>query len=65
VDRIMFPERLIGLEYKKIKDIPPLRCDKCKFIVGMPFIYEKENRKAFRVFQDAIVKKIRKMNNKK
>jgi hypothetical protein len=60
MDRIMSGENLIGLQYKNIKDIPPLRCDKCELIIGMPYIYEKENRKAFRIIQDAIIKKIKK-----
>ncbi len=63
MDRIISPEKLTGLQHKNIKDIPPLKCDKCGFIIGMPYIYEREKRKAFRVFQDAIVKKIRKIDN--
>jgi len=62
MDRIMSPENLAGLQYKDIKDIPPLRCDKCELIIGMPYIYERENRKAFRIIHDAVVKKLRKIN---
>ncbi len=63
MDRIMFPENLVGLQYKDIKDILPLKCDKCNFFIGMPYIYDREKRKAFRVVHDAVIKKIRKINN--
>ncbi|MFZ6015969.1 MAG: hypothetical protein ACOYUZ_06505 [Patescibacteria group bacterium] len=62
MDRIMSPEKLAGLENKPIKNIQPIKCPNCNFIVGMPYIYKKENRKAFRVFQDAIIKRIKKLN---
>lgn len=38
-----------------------LKCKSCGIILGTPVIYEKENRKAFRLYQDAVVKKIRKI----
>lgn len=60
MDRIMSPENLVGLQYKSIKDILPLRCGKYGLIIGMPYIYEREDREAFRIVQDAIIKKIRK-----
>ncbi len=63
MDRIISPKKLVGLEKKDIKDISPIRCPECDFIVGMPYIYKKEKRKAFRVFQDAIVKRIKKLNS--
>ena len=63
MDRIMAPEKLIGLEKNSVKDISPIKCPKCGFIVRMPYIYKKENRKAFRIFQDAIVKRIKKLKN--
>ena len=58
MDRIVSPEKLVDLQKKDVKEIKPLRCDKCESIVGMPYVYQKEKRKAFRVFQDAIVKRI-------
>ena len=39
-----------------------LICNKCKQILGIPYIYEKEERKAFRLFQDAVKSKIIKLN---
>ena len=62
LDRIMAPEKLVGLQYKNIKDVSMLKCNKCGFVIGVPYIYKKEKRKAFRVFQDAILKKIVKIN---
>ncbi len=58
MDRIFSPDILTELHKKDIKKIAPLKCNKCSFIMGMPYIYTKEKRKAFRVFQDAIIKKI-------
>ena len=46
------------------KDIKILKCSKCKEILGTFYIYPKENRKAFRLYQDAVIKKIRKINKK-
>ena len=63
MDRIMAPERLVGLHKKNIKDILPLKCPGCACVVGMPYMYKKEKRNAFRVFQDAVVKRIRKLDN--
>ena len=62
MDRIMAPQNTVGLQNKNIKDISPIKCPKCGFTVGVPYIYKKEKRKAFRVFQDAIVKKVKKLN---
>jgi len=62
MDRIFAPVELVNLQKKSIKSIPPLRCGQCDFILGTPYVYEKEKRKAFRIFQDAIVKRIKKLN---
>lgn len=60
MDRIYFPEKLKGLQTNSLSDIGMLKCDKCGEIIGVPYIYPKENRKAFRLFQDSLVKKITK-----
>lgn len=60
MDRIISPKKLVDLQKKSLKDISPIKCPTCNFIVGMPYIYQKEKRKAFRVFQDALVKRIKK-----
>ena len=63
MDRILAPDNLTSLQKNNIKNINPLKCTKCGFIMGMPYIYQKEKRYAFRIFQDAVIKKIRKINN--
>ncbi len=62
MDRIIAPAELVGLQNKNIKDISALKCNKCGFVVASPYIYKKEKRKSFRVFQDSVVKKIIKKN---
>ena len=38
MDRIISPENLVGLQRENIKDISPIKCGECKFIIGMPYI---------------------------
>ena len=59
-DRIFWPEKMAELRKKNIKDIKPLKCPDCGFIMGMPIIHEREKRKAFRLFQSAFIKRIKK-----
>lgn len=56
-DRIHAPESLVSLQYKSLKDVSTLTCAKCKRMIAVPYVYQKEKRKAFRVFQDAVVKR--------
>ena len=60
-DRILFPKNLTRLELKPLKSIPTLKCSKCDEDLATPYIYKKENRKAFKIYQDALIKKIRKL----
>jgi len=60
-DRIFLPKNLINLQHEKLDSIPNLKCNKCKRALGMPEIYKKENRKSFRLFQDAVSKKVTKL----
>src|SRR4051812_46742649 len=62
IDRIIKPEGFSKLEKKPIAKIPELICQNCKRILGIPYIYKKENRKAFRLFVGAVNKKIIKVN---
>ena len=62
-DRIFYPERLTNLEMKRLKEVQILRCSKCKEDLGTPYIYKKENRKAFKVYQDALIKKARNLKD--
>lgn len=61
VDRIFSPEKLVKLQNVAIKKIPNLTCQKCKEIIGIPYIYKKEGRPAFRLFEGSVTKKIKKM----
>ena len=61
-DRIFSPKNLIDLHHKNLKRIISFRCAHCKEILGVPYIYAKEKRKAFRLFQDAVIKTVRKLN---
>lgn len=58
LDRIFKPENLTNLQNKVIKNIKPLKCSNCNEVLGIPYIYSKERRKAFRLFQDAVIKRI-------
>ncbi len=49
-DRIIFPTDLNRKE--------KLECKKCKAVLGIPIIYEKEDRPAYRLFVGTIAKKI-------
>ncbi|MEK6809399.1 MAG: hypothetical protein AABY40_01875 [Nanoarchaeota archaeon] len=58
-DRIFFPKELANLEKKPLTKVATLKCPKCKEDLGTPYIYKKENRKAFKCYQDAFIKKAR------
>ncbi len=61
LDRIFEPVELVGLEKQNLKDIAPLQCKNCKQFLATPYMYPKEKRKAFRLYADAVVKRIRKI----
>ena len=61
MDRIISPVGLAKLQFRKLGEIPNLRCRNCRETLGVPYIYKKEERKAFRLFQDAVTKKISKI----
>jgi len=64
VDRIFSPEKLANLQNVAIKKISNLICSKCKQIIGIPYIYQKEKRPAFRLFEGSVTKKVGKVNYK-
>ena len=61
LDRIYKSDMYTGLENHSLKSIPQLICPSCKTSIGIPYIYEKENRLAFRLFVGGVVKKIVKL----
>ncbi|MBU1180408.1 hypothetical protein KJ885_05700 [Patescibacteria group bacterium] len=62
MDRIFAPNELANLQFLSIKDAPVLKCKQCGELLGTPYIYPKEKRKAFRLYQDAVIKRLRKLN---
>ena len=61
LDRIFAPENLANFQKLPINKIPNLTCSKCKSILAVPYIYRKEQRKAYRLFVGAVTKKITKI----
>lgn len=55
--RRMYLDRILS----PIKKSKIFKCDKCGEVLGVLIIYQKEKRKAFRLFVDAVVKKVRKV----
>jgi len=60
LDRILDPKYLLNIQDKEIEDISALKCSKCGEVLGTAYIYPKEKRPAYRLFQDSVVKRIRK-----
>ena len=58
LDRIVAPEELAALKNVPLKKIPNLVCPKCKLVLAVPYVYEKEDRLAYRLFVGAVTKKI-------
>lgn len=58
LDRIYESPKYSGLESNSLKDIPKLTCSNCMSLIGIPYIYEKENRLAFRLFVGGVIKRI-------
>jgi hypothetical protein len=55
----MYVDRIVGI--KSINPKANLVCPSCKEILGVPVIYKKEKRPAYRLFTGAILKKISKI----
>jgi len=58
LDRIYESDKYSGLEKQPLKSIPNLICSGCGQTVGVVYIYEPENRLAFRLFVGEVAKKI-------
>ncbi len=63
LDRILSPEDLKGLDSLLLKSLKPLSCKKCKQVLGVPFVYAKEKRLSFRLFEGSVSKKITKIES--
>lgn len=60
LDRIYDSKKWSDLQHLPFKRLPRFICDSCHEVLGVPMIYKKENRTAFRLFQGSIQKKITK-----
>lgn len=58
LDRIYKSSKYSGLQSKKLKTLPQLSCHKCKEVIGIPVVYKKEKRLAYRLFVGGVTKKI-------
>jgi len=60
-DRIIAPHSLShSYSNKPLSNLPKLSCPKCKSCLATPYNYEKENRAALLVHENAITKKLTK-----
>ncbi len=59
LDRIFAPAALAVLQDQDggKKDLPNLQCQKCRALIGIPMVYELENRLAFRLIRGSLTKK--------
>jgi len=60
LDRIISPDSFTDLQHTHIDNIPPLRCQNCDELIGSPYIYEKEQRPAYRVYAQKFLKRVQK-----
>ena len=58
LDRIYQSHTYEGLQHRTLTDIPHLLCPQCGEHLGIPIIYQKEQRLAFRLFAGAVTTKI-------
>lgn len=58
IDRIYSPRRLADFRLVSVKSVPNLACSRCGQLIGIPYVYEKEKRPAFRLFEGSITKKL-------
>ncbi|MGC9968410.1 MAG: hypothetical protein ABSC29_01600 [Minisyncoccia bacterium] len=64
IDRILTPKNLADLAGFPVKRLPQFTCPRCHQLVGIPYLYEKEKRPAFRLFEGSVTKKITKKRAK-
>lgn len=60
LDRILAPEKLATFQNLDIKEVPNIVCENCNNLIGSPYIYEKESRKAILLNQGSFSKKLAK-----
>lgn len=59
LDRILGPDHFASLLFKvnSIKKVPDFFCPQCQEPFGIPMVYKKENRLAYKLFQSVLKKK--------
>lgn len=57
LDRVHAPASLVGLQSHAIKLVPMLSCRKCRAVIGLPYLYRKEERKAYMIELGSVLKK--------
>ncbi|MDD3711131.1 MAG: hypothetical protein PHP37_00800 [Patescibacteria group bacterium] len=62
LDRIFEPSEMVGLQNNNIKDVPVLKCKNCSEVLGTPYIYIKEKRKAFRLYKGSVIRRLKKLS---
>jgi hypothetical protein len=62
LDRIYQSNAYTGLQHRALQHIPQLLCPQCGEHLGIPIIYRREQRLAFRLFAGAVTTKISKRN---
>ena len=60
LDRIYQSNAYTGLQHLALRQIPQLICPQCGEHLGIPIIYQKEQRLAFRLFEGSVTKKLSK-----
>jgi len=58
MDRIFEPSKYNKYANSKTpKKAVVMKCDNCGELLGTPYLYEKEKREAYRMFQSSVIKK--------
>ncbi len=59
LDKFVAPHNLVEQlkNLKTKKEMPGLKCLSCNELIGVPIVYEKENRLAFRLIPNKVIKK--------
>ena len=65
IERIASPEYFSKLRHIPIQKVPKLACPRCKQLIGIPYIYAKEKRPTFRLFEGSVTKRVIRMNRRK
>lgn len=54
----MYGKESESFQGKSVKQLPNLMCTKCRHLLAMPYLYDKEKRPAYRLFVGSVAKKL-------